>query len=281
MTPSGAGRGGSVQMRYEHKFLVPEPLLDVVRRRIEPFVDLDPHVSRRGGRTYTVRNIYFDDAQFKSYFEKNDGLEVRAKPRIRGYDRHEPGGLVFLEVKRRYGSVGSKDRAVVPFEQLGELWDTGEVDRLVAQPNWLPESRRSARTFLFHVHRDALRPVLLETYDREPYVGRLEPSLRVTLDRGVRSVMYPRLDDLFACDGTRRSFRRSFVLEVKYDVPFGFPYWLRAFLAEHRLFPEALSKYWTCISDWGVVRPHSRARGHAMSEWMSSPRRREAPVPYV
>jgi len=123
--------------------------------------------------------------------------------------------------------------------------------------------------------------VLLETYDREPYVGRLEPSLRVTLDRGVRSVMYPRLDDLFACDGTRRSFRRSFVLEVKYDVPFGFPYWLRAFLAEHRLFPEALSKYWTCISDWGVVRPHSRARGHAMSEWMSSPRRREAPVPYV
>jgi hypothetical protein len=268
-------------MRYEHKFLVPERLLDAVRRRIAPFVQLDPHVSRRGGQTYTVRNIYFDDAQFKSYFEKNDGLDVRAKPRIRGYDRHEPGGLVFLEVKRRYGSVGSKDRAVMPFEQLDQLWATGDVDRLVADPCWLPGSRTSARKFLFHVHRDALRPVLLECYEREPYVGRLEPSLRVTLDRRVRSTMYPRLGDLFDRDGTRRSFNRSFVLEVKYDVPFGFPYWLRAFLAEHRLYPEALSKYWTCITDWAVVRPHSRARSHAMSQWESSVRGREAPGSYV
>jgi hypothetical protein len=266
-------------MRHEHKFLVPERLLDAVRRRIEPFVELDPHVSRRGGRTYTVRNIYFDDAQFKSYFEKNDGLEVRAKPRIRGYDRHEPGGLVFLEVKRRHGAVGSKDRAVVPFERLPELCDTGDVDRLVAEPAWLPGSRNSARKFLFHLHRDALRPVLLECYDREPYVGRIEPSLRITLDRSVRSALYPRLGDLFACDGTRRSFRRSFVLEVKYDVPFGFPYWLRAFLAEHRLFPEALSKYWTCITDWGVVRPHSRARSHATAWWAVN--RQKAPASYV
>jgi len=268
-------------MRYEHKFLVPDRLLDALRRRIEPFVALDPHVSRQGGRTYTVRNIYFDDAQFKSYFEKNDGLELRAKPRIRGYDRHEPGGLVFLEVKRRHGSVGSKDRAVVPFEQLPDLWETGDVERLVAAPSWLPGSRTAARKFLFHVHRDALRPVLLECYDREPYVGRLEPSLRVTFDCGVRSMLYPRLEDLFGREGTRRSFRRSFVLEVKYDVPFGFPYWLRSFLAEHRLIPEALSKYWTCITDWGAVRPHSRARGHATSQWFASMRRSEAPLPYV
>jgi hypothetical protein len=263
-------------MRYEHKFLVPQRLLDRVRRCIEPFVSLDPHVTRQGSHTYTVRNIYFDDAQFKSYFEKNDGIELRAKPRIRGYDTHQPGGLVFLELKRRHGAVGSKDRSVVPFERLRDLLTTGDVDRLVAQPAWMPGSRSAARKFLFHVHRDALRPVLLECYDREPYVGLIEPSLRVTLDRRVRSALYPRLDDLFIRDGTRRSFRKSFVLEVKYDVPFGFPHWLRPFLAEHRLIPEALSKYWTCITDWQAVRPHSRARGHALAEWSAPPLRQEA-----
>jgi len=129
-------------LRYEHKYLVPERLLDRLRRHIEPFVDLDFHVTPQLGRNYyTVRNIYFDDARFKSYFEKDDGIEVRAKARIRGYDDHQPGGLVFLEVKRRDGSIGSKDRAAIPFEHLAELFATGDVDRLVLSPSWLPDGR--------------------------------------------------------------------------------------------------------------------------------------------
>ena len=267
MTPDASG------LRYEHKYLVPERLLEPLRRQVEPFVELDLHASRQAHR-YIVHNIYFDDARFKSYYEKDDGIEMRAKPRIRGYDTHEPGGFVFLEVKRRHGKVGSKDRAVVPFEHLHELVATGDVDRLVAAPSWLPRSRNAARKFLFHVHRDALRPVLLERYEREPYVGLLEPSLRVTFDRHVRSSLFPRLDDLFSERWMRSSFGRSFVLEVKHDAQFGFPIWLRTFIAEHGLIPQALSKYWTCITDWGVVRPHSRARGHALCEWLPGRQRR-------
>ena len=258
-------------LRYEHKYLVPERLLDQVRRRIEPFVQLDFHVAPQTGRTYTVRNIYFDDARFKSYFEKEEGIEVRAKPRIRGYDDHRPGGLVFLEVKRRHGAVGSKDRAAIRFERLNELFTTGDVDGLVDPPSWLPDSRAAARKFLFHVHRDALRPVLLEAYEREPYVGLMEPSLRVTLDYRVRSSLYPRLSDLFAADGAKSSFRGSFVLEVKHDATFGFPPWLRGFIAEHGVIREALSKYWTCMTDWRVVRTDSCARAHASCQWLPSP----------
>ena len=261
-------------MRYEHKYRVPERLLDRLRRTIEPFVGLDVHASSQAHR-YIVRNIYFDDATFRNYFDKNDGIERRAKPRIRGYDTHQPGGLVFLEVKRRHGNVGSKDRAVLRFEDLAELLATGDVDRLVATPSWLPGSQDAARKFLFHVHRDALRPVLLECYEREPYVGLLEPSLRVTLDRHVRSAPFPRLEDLFSEPFMRDSFKGSFVLEVKHDAEFGFPQWLRPFIAEHGLMREALSKYWTCLSDWDVVRPYSRARGLALSEWLPSTARAE------
>jgi hypothetical protein len=257
-------------MRYEHKYLVPERLLDRLRRRVEPFVKLDRNVPYQQGNTYTVRNIYFDDARFKSYFEKDDGVEIRAKPRIRGYNQYQPGGLVFLEVKRRNGAVGSKDRAAIPFENVPELLATGDVDRLIDPPSWLPHSRAAARKFLFHLHRDALRPVLFEAYEREPYVGALEPSLRVTFDRRVRSSMYPRLADLFRADGTRRSFSGTFILEVKHDTEFGFPGWLRAFVGEHGLIREALSKYWTCMTDWDATGRHGRSRAHASSEWLPS-----------
>jgi len=256
----------AARLRYEHKYLVPERLLDRLRRCVEPFMRLDSHVPR-SGHSYTVRTIYFDDARFKSYFEKDDGIEVRAKPRIRGYNKYEPGTLVFLEVKRRHGSVGFKDRAAIPYENVATLLSTGDVEQLIQPPSWMPESRSAARKFLFHVYRDALHPVLLECYEREPYVGLLEPSLRVTFDQEIRSSMYPRIGDLFEAEGKHRSFRGWVVLEVKHDASVGFPGWMRRFISEHGAIREALSKYWTCMTDWGGVHSHSRVRALACSEW--------------
>jgi hypothetical protein len=260
-------------VRYEHKFLVPERFLDAARRCVEPFVGVDGHATHQAGHTYTVRNIYFDDSRLSRYAEKEAGLEVRAKPRLRGYNEYVPGAAVFLEVKRRNGLVGTKDRAMLPFDRVAELFDTGDVEGLVEAPAWLPESRASARHFLFHIHRGPLWPVLLEVYEREPYVGLYEPSLRVTFDRQVRSALYPRIEELFTADGTRPSFRGMFILEVKHDATFGFPNWLRRFVADHGLVREALSKYWTCVTDWRLARPDLRVRTHVSALTPSTHRR--------
>jgi len=210
-----------VSLRYEHKYVVPLTLLEKLRRVVEPFVRLDSHVVTNGRNTYTVRNIYFDDAAFKAYHQKDDGLEFRAKPRIRGYDSYAPDAFVFLEVKRRHGAVGSKDRAAIRFDHLAPFLATGDVASYVPDVAWLPDPRGAARNFLFHLHRDALRPVLFEAYEREPYVGLLEPSLRITFDQDIRSSLFPPIETLFEADGMRRSLRGSFVLEVKYDANFG------------------------------------------------------------
>jgi len=255
-----------VSLRYEHKYIVPVTLLDKARRVVEPFVRLDSHVANNGRKTYTVRNIYFDDAAFKAYRERDDGIECRSKPRVRGYDSYGPEAMVFLEVKRRHGAVGSKDRAVMRFGDVGPLLSTGDVARYVGDVPWLPDSRGAARNFLFHVHRGALRPVLFEAYEREPYVGLLEPSLRITFDRDIRSSLYPRINDLFWADQRRQHLRGSFVLEVKYDAMFGYPAWLRRFLTEHGVIREAMSKYWTCLTDWRVVASNRRGRVHASAE---------------
>ena len=253
-------------LRFEHKYLMPESLLAPLRRLVARFARPDSHASRAGNvpwMSYTVRSIYFDSSRFTNYFETEDGLPLRDKPRIRGYGRHLPGGEIFLEIKRRRGAAGFKDRAPLAFEMIQPLLAGGEVGRLV-QPNAdFPDAVAHARNFLFHLRRDALHPVLLVVYDREAYVGMMEPSLRLTFDQSLRSVAFPSVAGLFEERGTLGSLARRAILEVKYDVAFGFPSWLRPFIAEHGLVRQALSKYWTCATDQRVVQAATRIRALA------------------
>ena len=249
--------------RFEHKYLVPESLLPPLRRLVARFASPDRHAARRGVDAmpgYVVRTIYLDTSRLKHYHEADEGLDVRAKPRIRGYGDADPAADVFLEIKRRRGAVGAKDRAPVAWNSLHRLLSTGDAERYVRTRAAIPRAVENACRFLFHLRRDALRPVLLVVYDREPYLGRFGPSLRITFDRRVRSVIHPSLDGLFEERGARPCLAARFVLEVKYDATFGFPAWLRPFIAEHGLVRQSLSKYWTCATDQGLART-SMARG--------------------
>lgn len=236
-------------MRFEHKYVVPEPLLPALRRILEPFARPDRHAApggENGWRQYVVRSIYFDTPGLMHYFETENGVDPREKPRIRAYGERRAGATVYLEVKRRRGPVTAKQRAPVALESLEAVLagrGIGMDSRAGA------DERSSAASFIFHLRRDALRPTILVVYDREPYVGVFEPSLRVTFDRRLRSVAWPRANGLFEQRGARASLAGSFVLEVKHDAAFGFPVWLRPFIAEHGLVRQALSKYWVCGAD--------------------------------
>ena len=106
-----------MEIRVENKYLVPETLRERLRAVIQPFVHPDPHATPReahgGYRGYTVRSIYYDTSRFAHYFANEDGLAVRAKPRIRGYDTEQADSVAFLEVKKRHGAVSSKARAPI------------------------------------------------------------------------------------------------------------------------------------------------------------------------
>ena len=184
-----------MELRVEHKYLVPERLRARLRATIRPFVQPDSHATPRpehdGHLGYTVRSIYYDTARFAHYFANEEGLSVRSKPRIRAYDTQQPDSLAFLEVKRRNGIVGSKPRASLPFTQIPELLATGDASRLIHASRSHPDAVADVEQFLHRYGRYALRPVILVVYDREPYVGTIESSLRITFDCNVRSRAYP------------------------------------------------------------------------------------------
>ena len=220
-------------MRHELKYLVDERDRQRFANAITPFVRTDAHASGETP-TYTVRSAYFDTPGLRDYADKLSGDESRRKVRVRAYDA--PGsGPVFLEVKRKRGSVGWKDRARMP---------AAEAARLLGGAHPAPEADDAVFRFLYRLRAEHRRPTLLVTYDRQPLVGRFDPTLRITFDRRLRCAAYPRLgptlDGLYD-EALTPLLPGRFILEVKFDRVF--PSWLRGPLASIGAKQQALSKY--------------------------------------
>lgn len=202
-----------------------------------------------GVHQYTVRSIYYDTPSFNSLYEKWEGLEVRKKLRIRGYDSCEADSPVFLEVKRKRGNRISKTRAQVPFSKLDDFLTIGLP--IGEQSVLSGQNETDAKRFLFNMHRYAYRPVNLIVYDREPFMGKFEPGLRITFDKNIRARMWPLVKELYSDVGLGMVWKDSFVLEVKYGGE-QMPSWMRSVIQEYSLRHEALSKFAVPFSEKDV-----------------------------
>lgn len=230
-----------MRVRYERKYLVPNNLLEVLRNRIQPFVRPDLFASTGDGLPeYTVRSIYFDSPTFNAYYEKVEGLKDRKKLRIRGYNTYKQGCEVFLEIKRKLENRIVKNRALVPYDNLEELLQTGDLTgltNLAGKP-----AMDDARRFFYHLKKYAQRPTNLIVYTREPYHGKFDPGLRITLDKDIQGSASPGLVDLFSSHGLTYLWENHFILEIKYFTDC-MPHWARSIIQEFSLRHEALSKY--------------------------------------
>lgn len=231
--------------RLEYKYLVPVEKLDAVRATLLPYTRPDPFMADRDPQEYTVRSIYFDTPWFNFYDEKIEGLKVRKKLRIRGYNQAETNGLVFLEIKRKYTNYISKNRASLKSQDLTSFFQHPNPEDLIVALTENGDELNDARRFLYHFYRRGLRPANLVVYDREAYFSKFDATLRLTFDKNLRSSMYPSLFHLF--DETRFHFAlpRHFILEVKFYH--GLPVWVQSLITRFRLPRLALSKYTICL----------------------------------
>lgn len=233
-----------MKYRYERKYLVPNERLDELRTRVKPFLRPDTFapVNEKGLYQYTVRSVYYDTPEFNSLYEKWEGVEVRKKLRIRGYDRQQADSMVFLEIKRKLGDRIWKNRAQVSYNDVHELLNTGFANG--AGKNVKGRNEEDARKFLFNLYRYGYRPVNLIVYDREPFHGKFDPGVRITFDKNIRCKMWPSLKDLYTNSGLRLVWKDFFILEIKYFEN-KMPTWARSVVQEFGLRHEALSKFAT------------------------------------
>lgn len=218
--------------RYELKYICSDIQLTQLNQRLEYLLPRDPHVKERG--FYTIRSLYFDDYFHQGYWDKENGVDMREKFRIRAYD----GNMDYLrlEIKRKMDNKTLKKSYPITRKQYQDilkgntaaLWEI--KDRVLNQ-------------LLLQIQTLMLRPVIIVEYDRIPYVCR-EGNVRITLDKNIRS---GRETDTFTCREIHtRSImpRGSHLLEVKFDE--FLPDYIHQTLNLENMTQTAFSKYYLC-----------------------------------
>jgi hypothetical protein len=234
-----------MEMRFEHKYIVSKTALDGLRRSLSPFVLCDPYAALKKDHIYTTRSIYLDTPGFAAYREKLEGVMIRRKFRIRGYDVPGEKGRIFLEIKQKANQVGCKYRSQLSYGDLTRLVETREVGRYVIPEPSADVACENARRFLLGMDKGMMKPAMLVVYDREPFVGKIDPRVRITFDFNLRCAPLPSLSDLCNDSNLRSVAPGLAIVEIKFDRGYG-P-WLRSIVDSHGLVRTSVSKYASCI----------------------------------
>ena len=237
-------------MRLEYKYLIRTDKIDELREAIRSFVNLDEYAQNRSQKEYTVRSIYLDTMRLNDYHDKLAGLKVRKKLRIRGYNEFEKESVVFLEVKRKYGSHILKHRASVLHYNLDEILRTADIKHLLTYQKRYPDESKDANNFFYLLKIKNKCPIINVVYEREAFFSKLDSTLRITFDKNLRSIALPNLSGLFSESGMKRATKEHFILEIKFFN--GFPMWLQKLLSEFRTERKALSKYAICVDNHNI-----------------------------
>ena len=227
--------------RREYKFLIHKEKLTAFRKAIAPYLQLDKYSARKSDHRYTVRSIYYDTRQLEFYREKIEGIKIRKKIRVRGYDGRDDHQYLFLEIKRKENDRIFKNRSRVQFNKSDSLKDL--VERTHSKQD--EKNEEDAARFFYNVARYNLHPTVLVTYDREAYFCRYRSGLRLTIDQELRSKPMPAFADLFDESSLNYVMPNHAILEIKFYR--GLPSWLQKVITQFNLSRQAISKYTTCL----------------------------------
>lgn len=242
--------------RLEYKYLVPVECLDDIRSDIRPFVEVDKHAIDRQPQEYTIRSIYFDTPCMSCYYEKIDGVKVRKKYRIRGYNELNDSDIIFLEIKRKNNNYISKNRAPLYNYNLERLFATRDLDEYIVSFEDNEKHLEDAQKFFYHYYRKKLSPVILIIYEREAFEGIFNKSLRITFDKNLRSRLFQQDDDLRQEQQLKYAMQKYFILEVKFGG--SLPAWMLQIVKNYSLPRLALSKYTICLDSYKVNKATAR-----------------------
>lgn len=219
--------------RHELKYPIKPADYYALRQRLSPFMKRDTHVGEDG--VYTVRSIYFDNADDKALREKIYGVQKREKFRIRYYN--DDLSFITLEKKVKYNDLCRKTDAQLKKSECLMLF-SGDTAWMRSHPSELVRELYSKSKY------QQLRPRVLVSYIREPYIY-APGNVRVTFDSKIRTSLFNRsflrgsVQDISATNSPG-----DMIMEVKYDA--FLPEIIRCLLQTEGLRRQAFSKYGVC-----------------------------------
>lgn len=164
------------QFRHEGKYLIGLKEKELLTQRFGSILSLDRHAQNGG---YTIRSLYFDDYWNSAYEEKEAGILMRKKYRIRIYNFSDRS--IKLERKKKFGQYIYKEAAPLTREEVEKILD-GNYNFLLHSPYLL------CREFYVECVANMMRPRVIVDYEREPWVYDTG-TVRLTFDSNVRAAI--------------------------------------------------------------------------------------------
>ena len=176
--------------RFEIKYQINNSTRETLFRQISPMLIPDVYHKDEGG--YGNYSIYFDAPGQRYRIEKEEGLELRTKPRLRIYKRLRDFSSIgyFFELKHRIDSNIEKERVAIDLQKSQTLLDPFNFS-FAGGGSESPVLTK----FSYLVRRYNLRPVLCVLYKRRAFTSKYFSGLRVTFDSRVSGCPVPRLDN--------------------------------------------------------------------------------------
>lgn len=216
----------NVFKRYELKYLLTPAQRDAVLSGIAPYMQLD-----RYGRT-TIRNIYFDTADFRLIRLSIEKPAYKEKLRVRSYRLVGSDDTVFVELKKKYDGVVYKRRIALP-ESVATDWLMGRTKSPC-------DTQISREIDYFMSFYGSLRPSMFLSYEREAFYERAGGDFRVTFDDNILC----RRNDLslqYEPEGYSVLPPDRVLMEIKCSG--AIPLWMVKILSAERIYKTSFSKY--------------------------------------
>lgn len=194
-------------LRLEKKYLLPKREFLVLKDCLDKQLHGDLHNGLFG---YCVRSLYFDTVYNGDYYEKEDGIELRRKMRLRCYSPNSD--FAMLEMKQKQGEMQYK-RSLRLEKADAILMTQGDYSPLL---NVKGENEEFALECYAFLNKRCYLPKVIVEYQRIAYVAK-ENRIRITLDSNVRAT--ESCMDLFSPKLLLNPVmdNSAFVLEVKYN----------------------------------------------------------------
>ena len=146
--------------RHEEKFLIGIPQYQMLKSMLSTVMHRDVYASEDG--RYSIRSLYFDTMNNKDFFEKESGIEIRRKIRLRTY---MPEVRDFkLEIKNRKKNGIYKESVFLTRE---------EAERFLINPRdynfFLNYNTDAARHLVEYFATESYHPVIIIDYEREAF----------------------------------------------------------------------------------------------------------------
>ncbi len=221
------------QYRHELKFILNSKQAQVLKHRLSLLMQVDAN-SVNKDHTYFIRSLYFDDIYDTAYYEKVDGLEKRAKYRIRLYNLDD--SYIRLERKEKNRDLTYKKQTVITREQC-EDFIAGKFPPLEEIEDEL------IKDFALKQKLNNIKPSVIVDYERLAYTYPVE-DVRVTFDENIKSGRFQ--SDLFDPDILTFDTLEpgEVVMEVKYNNYI--PIHLVQVITTIPMISQAVSKFALC-----------------------------------